>query len=120
MKWQIFKQWLSATDRFYTVPLFFSLTVFLLLHLIFFSLVGILPAKLPLFYSLPWGEPQLASKQQFLILPTVVLLISALNIAFAWRLHPSQVILRRMLFLTMVGIDLIILVAGIKIISIFL
>ena len=120
MKWQIFKKWLVTTDQFYTAPLFFSAFVFFFLHLLFFSLANQLPAKLPLFYSLPWGESQLASKQQFLILPAIVLLITVLNTAFTWRLHPSQIILRRILFLTMMAIDLIILVAGIKIMTIFI
>ena len=37
-----------------------------------------LPPKLPLFYSLPWGEKQLAQNQQLLIIPASIAIISPL------------------------------------------
>jgi len=38
------------------------------------------PAKLPLFYSLPWGREQLANKNFLLILPGFSILIYFLNL----------------------------------------
>lgn len=40
---------------------------------------GRLPAQVPLFYSLPWGEEQLAPKISLLILPLGIFFIAILN-----------------------------------------
>ncbi len=120
MKWQKLSHFLATTDRFYTVPLIFSAGVFFLLHLIYFLFINLLPSKLPLYYSLPWGENQLVYKHQFLILPLVVLLVSVLNTTLAWRLNKDQILLRRMLFLTVAAIDFLLFIAGLKIITIYI
>src|SRR5579859_2715818 len=100
MNWKQFSLTWQKTDRFITIPLLLSLIVFVFLHLVFFITSPALPNKLPLFYSLPWGDQQLVNKTQFLLLPAVILFITIINSAFAWRLHSSQTLLRRMLFLT--------------------
>ncbi len=120
MKWAAITKFLKNTDIFFTAPLIFSAITFVILHLLFFGLVRLLPHRIPLFYSLPWGETQLAYRAQFLILPAVVLLVSAFNSALAWRLREDQVLLRRMLFMIVLTVDIIILIAGVKIIWIFL
>lgn len=40
---------------------------------------GRLPAQVPLFYSLPWGEEQLAQKISLLLLPLGIFLVAFFN-----------------------------------------
>lgn len=54
--------------------------------LFFFLVLGItgmsyrlLPEKIPLFYTRPWGEEQLAQKQLFFLVPGLMLVFSLLN-----------------------------------------
>jgi hypothetical protein len=56
-----------------------------------------LPARLPLFYSLPWGEDQLASKSWFLILPLICFLLVVFNLRLAASLIKKEVLLARIL-----------------------
>lgn len=41
--------------------------------------IGYLPTKVPLYYSLPWGESQLADKNLLFFIPTASLIILGLN-----------------------------------------
>ena len=91
----------------------FILTVFIL---IFFQF---LPPQMPLFYSLPWGEAQLANHQQFFIIPASITLIDLINLFFIWHLHPSQVFFKKLLILTSLIATLIFLITFIKIFLIF-
>lgn len=43
---------------------------------------NLLPEKVPLFYSRPWGEEQLAAKEWLLLIPVLSLLIFLIN----WQL----------------------------------
>ncbi len=97
------------------LPLVISviLTIFIL---IFFRS---LPPQLPLFYSLPWGESQLANHQQFFIIPASIILIDLINVSLIWQLHPSQTFFKKLLSLTSLIITLIFLTAFIKIFLIF-
>lgn len=74
-----------------------------------------LPHKLPLLYSLPWGETQLVSREQFLILPGVLALISLVNLLFASQLHLLQQTLKRILTLSLVIFSVIILITALEI-----
>lgn len=79
-----------------------------------------LPPLLPLFYSLPWGENQLATHQQFLSLPTIAIGISLINLMLYLRLPPSQPILKNILAFSSVLASLILIISLIKIIFLFL
>lgn len=79
-----------------------------------------LPPLLPLFYSLPWGENQLATHQQFLSLPTITVGISLINLMLYLRLPPSQTILKNILVFSSVATSLILLISLIKIVLLFL
>lgn len=70
---------------------------------IFFWLAGLfllvffwskLPPQIPLFYSLPWGEEQLASPVSVLILPGGIFLIILFNFLTAIFLASENLILR--------------------------
>lgn len=97
------------------IPFFIALilTIFIL---IFFQF---LPPRLPLFYSLPWGEEQLANHQQFFIIPASVILIDLVNLALIWHLHPSQSFFKKLLIFTSLITTLIFLITFIKIFLIF-
>lgn len=97
----------------------FLLFLSLLLSLIILSLFKFLPLQLPLFYSLPWGEEQLATHQQFLIVPSVITLITLLNLSFSWQLHPSQIFFKKILLFSSLVISLILIITFIKIVLIF-
>lgn len=100
---------------FASLPLAVSLllTIFIL---IFFQF---LPPKLPLFYSYPWGDAQLANHQQFFIIPASIVLIDLINLIIIWHLHHQQEFFKKMLVMASLIITLIFLTTFIKIFLIF-
>ncbi len=102
--------WLSL------LPLLLSLglTIFILLS------TKILPPKLPLFYSLPWGDKQLASQQQLLIIPSSIILIALFNLVISWQLHLNLSFFKKILLLASLLISLILTITLIKIVLIFI
>ncbi|OGE30965.1 hypothetical protein A2631_04770 [Candidatus Daviesbacteria bacterium RIFCSPHIGHO2_01_FULL_44_29] len=78
-----------------------------------------LPLSVPLFFSIPWGDAQLAATSQILVLPALSLLFTLTNIIFAWYLHDSQKNLKRMLAVTNIVIVFMFLITAVGIISIF-
>lgn len=79
-----------------------------------------LPSRLPLFYSLPWGETQLASSSEFIIIPFLIILITFFNLFLSWYLHPSQYPLKRMLAVSSLVVSILMLIASVHIIYLFL
>ena len=96
----------------------FLLSFFMVLFILIFG--EFLPPKLPLFYSLPWGESQLGSKQQVLIIPAGITLIALLNLILSWQLHSSQVFFKKVLTFSSLLVSLILTLAFLKKISIFI
>lgn len=92
----------------------------LLLTLIILIFFKFLPSNLPLFYSLPWGEKQLASREQYLLIPTTLALINAINLVLFHQLHPSQAFFKKILLITPLIISLILSISFIKTILIFI
>ena len=90
-----------------------------LVSIIFFSGTTILPNKLPLFYSLPWGEQQLVDKYQLLIIPAAICLISLLNFILLTHLHQSQSFFKKILIYTTILTTLLLFMTLTKIILIF-
>lgn len=90
----------------------------LILVLLFINLGG-LPPQLPLFYSLPWGQDQLATLAQFVILPAIIILVSLVNLFITWQLHTSQLVLKRILYTSSITTALLILITTLKILFIF-
>lgn len=107
-------------DKFFLFPLLFSTLSSLFIIIFVLIFYQKLPPKLPLFYSLPWGQPQLASKEQFFLLPALLISITLINAFIASSLHPLQFVLKRILMLSLVFISLIIIVAALKILLIFI
>lgn len=81
---------------------------------------GFLPKRLPLFYSLPWGEEQLATPQQFFIIPALIICISLINLMLSWQLHESQNFFKKILIFTSVITTLILIVSLLKIFLLFI
>lgn len=97
-------------------PLLLSLAM-----VIFILISGrFLPPKLPLFYSLSWGEKQLANYQQLLIVPSSIILVTLCNLAISWQLHPQQIIFKKILLFSSVLISLILTITFVKIVLIFI
>lgn len=111
--------WMSSQDRYYLASTIFTfISVIIILSLYFFS-VNVLPTRLPLFYSLPWGQNELTNKSSLLILPAIITTVVLINMLLAWQLHSSQYVLKRILLMSTILVDLIILTAAIKIVFIF-
>lgn len=91
-----------------------------ILILIILILLPTLPARLPLFYSLAWGEGQLGTHQQFLIIPAGIILIAILNFTISSQLHPAQVFFKRILYIASFVCSLILTITFTKIILMFL
>lgn len=107
-------------DPFFLLPISTTVIGAILITMTYLIFYKTISTKIPLFYSLAWGEAQLATKQQFLILPSALLLIGLINSAIAWNLHSSQHVLKRILMSSCIFIDLIFFVAAIKILSIYI
>lgn len=108
------------SDPFFLLPLTACSLTIILIITSFLILYQKLPLRLPLFYSLPWGETQLAAKEQFLILPATLFLLGCLNTLLASQLHPSQLLLRRIIMVSLVFISAIFLTTATRILSTFL
>lgn len=90
--------------------------IFAIFILFFFRF---LPSKLPLFYSLPWGDKQLATHPQFLIISATLILITILNLLISLNLHSAQSFFKKILIAAIFLSTLILTITFIKIVVIF-
>jgi hypothetical protein len=56
-----------------------------------------LPPQLPLYYSRPWGEDQLATPQELLLLPVLCFVVTLLNLALMHFLPFKDKLINRLL-----------------------
>lgn len=98
------------------IPIFVAVSLSLFI-LVFFKF---LPSKLPLFYSLPWGEKQLATTRQFFIIPAIITLITLVNLVISHQLHMSQSFLKKVLLASSLVASVIVTITFIKIIFLFI
>lgn len=99
---------------------FSPLVVAFVLSLIILFLFRFLPERLPLFYSLPWGDKQLATHQQFFIIPAATSLIALANLVISWQLHYLQSFFKKTLLVSSLITTLILIITFIKIVLIFI
>lgn len=92
----------------------------LLIALTILILIRFLPPKLPLFYSLPWGEKQLVQNHQLLIIPASIALLSLSNLIISWQLHAQQKFFQNILLFSSVLISVILTITFFKIILTFI
>lgn len=111
---------LIASDRLTLLTIISTLLATTIILLSFLVLYQSLPPKIPMYYSLVWGESQLVLKSQFLILPVISILITLINIFLASYIHPSQKVLRQILLLTIPFVNIVLLISVLKIFSIFI
>lgn len=83
-------------------------------------LKAFLPNKLPLFYSLPWGEAQLAQFNQLFIIPALTLSVALLNLIIFWHLHQNRSFFRKMLLTSSFIFALILTITLMKIVLIYI
>lgn len=114
------QHFIKESDKYILFPSAFSVISSLLITILLVTFYNLLPAKLPLLYSLPWGDQQLVSKQQFLLLPAIIVLISLINVFLSSQLHLAQYVLKRIILLNIIFIDLILVITAVKIIVIFI
>lgn len=79
----------------------------------------LLPPKLPLFYSLPWGEEQLTAPLQFFTIPAISILITLLNLTISSNLHSAQLLFKKILIVSSLLSTLILTITFVKIVFIF-
>lgn len=83
---------------------------------IIFIFLPKLPAKVPLFYSRPWGETQLASSQSLLLLPLISSLFLTINTVAASYLVDKKRFLSSCSVLTGLIISMLLLITLVEII----
>lgn len=110
----------TLKNNLFTGTTLFSAFMAIILSLIVLLFFRFLPNKLPFFYSLPWGERQLANHAQFLIIPATIILITLINLIVSKQLHSSQSFLKTILNLTSLITTVILTIAFIKIVLIFI
>ena len=114
-----FLRFLNQADQLALLAIFTSTVAIILIMGTYLVLYNYLPSKLPLFYSLSWGQTQLITRQQFLILPSILALLTLINILIASHLHPLQIVLKRLIIFHSIFLALAILITAIKIMFIF-
>lgn len=97
-----------------------SIVIAFFLSLIIFLFFEFLPPKIPLFYSLSWGEPQLVTHQQFYILPLSILLMTLINLIFLFKLNNSFDFFKKILVFSTIISTIILTITFIKISLIFI
>lgn len=113
-------QFYHSTDKlsFYTVLL--GIVSALVLTLTLVISLPFLPSQLPLFYSLPWGTQQLSTHSQLFILPSLILLLTLLNLMISKSLHSVQKLLKQILAYSTLLISFLLLLTALKILFIFI
>ena len=80
----------DVSRRGFATAIFFWLAGLSILIFFYFRL----PPQIPLFYSLPWGEDQLASSNLIFVIPGSVLLIILTNLLAASFFSEEKLLLR--------------------------
>ena len=102
-------------DNLCRTTIYLYLILYLLLIFFFIFKWPLLPPELPLFYSLPWGEEQLGTLLEFLVLPVSSLFFMLLNLFLGTYVFSEEPLLARILSLTGLGV---LFLAGISLIKI--
>lgn len=91
--------------------------IFIILQVIFLILkFGDLPSQVPLYYSLPWGESQLASVSTLFLLPTFSIFLLFINHLFAITFSKTIPLLSRLLVFISLIVSLFFLITLLKIV----
>lgn len=113
------KKFFKINYNTYLVGSLVLVFISLIISILIFLAGQLLPEKIPLFYSLPWGKAQLANHNQLFIIPAAASLITLINLILLVQLHQSQQFFKRMLFLISIINTTILFIAIIKVVLIF-
>ncbi len=114
-----FLDFYHRTDKIVFFAVVISLVLMLMVINIFAIYWSSLPSQIPLFYSLPWGDSQLAAIPQFVILPFIILLNTLINLLLSWQLHDSQNALKRLFCGASLVVAILITITALKIVFIY-
>lgn len=114
-----FLAFIEKSDQLILMVVFATIVATVLIIGTYGVIYNYLPPNLPLFYSLSWGQAQLINKQQFLILPFILVLLALINVLISFHLHPQQIVLKRIIIFHTIFIALAILITAIKIMFLF-
>lgn len=109
---------MTSKRSFWVAFIPFLLSLIMILLILFLS--KFLPPKLPLFYSLPWGERQLANHAQLLIIPAIIALVALCNLIISWQLHAQQILFKNILLVSSLLISLVLTITFLKLFLIFI
>ncbi len=107
-------------DRYFSITVTAACLELFLLVFLFLFFYTKLPNNLPLLYSLPWGDGQLVKKGQFLIIPSIMILITLVNLSLSSGLHRQQIFLKRILLIASAVATTILFISALKIMAIFI
>jgi hypothetical protein len=79
-----------------------------------------LPQQIPLYYSLPWGESQLASASSLFLLPTLSIVILLINHLFAISFSKKIPLLSHLLIFTSLIVSFFFLITLLKIVNLII
>ncbi|HUW21243.1 MAG TPA: hypothetical protein VMW41_01110 [Candidatus Bathyarchaeia archaeon] len=108
---------LLRDDSFVWFSSLASLCLIILTSLLIFYSWNRLPPQIPLFYSRPWGEKQLASPLELWLLPAFSFGILTLNTFLAIFTLKKDILIRRVLAATALIVTLLCSIAAYKITS---
>ncbi|MBI3290073.1 hypothetical protein HYZ78_01625 [Candidatus Microgenomates bacterium] len=109
---------LVENDKFIRRAQIASLAMTVLLFLLPIIFWGKLSEEVPLFYSLPWGEGQIANKPLLFILGGISFLFITINLLLA-KILENEIFLRRVLWAGCVSSIILALITLLRIILLF-
>lgn len=115
-----FLKFYSGVDKVIFYSAFGSIFLAILIFIFFGITYSSLPDNLPLFYSRPWGQAQLSSLPQFVIIPSLMILITLINLILSWHLHSSQLLLKRALNLSSSLVSILLFITALRVIFLFI
>lgn len=115
-----FTDFYQSQDTFVFWPIIFSIILALSVLATWGLFYLNLPWQIPIFYSLAWGDAQFGHINQFLIFPSLIILILLINLIISWHLHFSQVLIKRILAIATFIVSIFLSTAAFKIIFTFI
>lgn len=95
-----------VSDKFARKSYFYAIIIATLILIIVATLWRFIPTKVPLFYSMPWGEARLAEKWFLFYLSGASLGITALNIALSKLIDFDHILVVKALATASLGISM--------------
>lgn len=115
-------QFTQISDFSKNSHIYIPLQIFFLILALSFIIIGIfyrsLPPQIPFYYSLPWGEEQLAQNYYILLLPGFALVIFLVNFIITLLISKKDLLLAQIILWSTCFVALLALITLIRIIVI--